>query len=274
MKTIMHISDLHFGKVDPIIRDALAREIRAEPPHVIAVSGDLTQRARVSQFQEFCAFAGEFSVPKVVVPGNHDIPLFDVVRRFFSPLARFRRIVESDLSPVYEDDEVFVLGANTAHSWTVAGGRFSEETISAIRTRFRGVNPKKLRVLVCHHPLHSSPDGREGWVGGLDKIGERIDLVLTGHLHQSENEVLSLREENGENQEPSSVVLVRAGTAISDRHRGETNSYNLIRVYPQFVEIELRAWSPAEGVFQAKGTRQFPRERGADHESQLLENSK
>jgi 3',5'-cyclic AMP phosphodiesterase CpdA len=269
MKTIMHISDLHFGKVDPVVRDALAREIRAEPPNLIAVSGDLTQRARVSQFRDFCRFASGFSVPKIVVPGNHDIPLFNLVRRFFSPLARFRRIVESDLSPTYEDDEVFVLGANTAHSWTVAGGRFSEETISAVRTRLRRVDPKKLRILVCHHPLHSAPNGREGWVGGLDRIGERIDLVLTGHLHRSANEVLSLREANGGTEEASSVVLVRAGTAISARHRGETNSYHLIRVHPAFVEIELRAWDPAEGLFQAKGVRQFHRERGAYRESQL-----
>jgi 3',5'-cyclic AMP phosphodiesterase CpdA len=297
MKTIMHISDLHFGKVDAVVRDALAKEIRATPPDVLAVSGDLTQRARVSQFQDFCAFISDFSVPKIIVPGNHDIPLFDVFRRFFSPLTRFRKIVEADLSPTYEDEEVFILGANTAHSWTVAGGKFSAAAIERVRERLCQVPPHKLRILVCHHPLHISAEDREGWVGGLDQIRERIDVVLTGHLHQSENEVVVLRKAKGDgteamnesaeakcvgaeakiagadlktaDTEASSALLVRAGTAISIRHRGETNSFNLLRVFPESVEVELRCWDSGSGAFQSNNVRRFQRDPRTYPETQI-----
>jgi hypothetical protein len=216
-------------------------------------------------------------MPMIVVPGNHDIPLFDVLRRFLSPLTRFRRIVEEDLCPSYEDEEVFILGTNTAHSWTVADGKLSADAIERVRERLRRVPPEKLRILVCHHPLHISAADREGWVGGLDRIGERLDLVLTGHLHQSENEVVVLHESNGAKAAESngakaaasSALLVRAGTAISVRHRGETNSFNVIRVYPDHVEVELRSWDVAAGEFRAKGVRRFHRDQGTYRESQL-----
>ncbi|HEX9815477.1 MAG TPA: metallophosphoesterase, partial [Candidatus Thermoplasmatota archaeon] len=114
---IAHISDLHFGTVPDGNIERLEADLKAVKPRVIAVSGDLTQRARVSEFEAAAEFLSRFDVPKVIVPGNHDVPLYDVARRFFSPLARFRRFIGPIVDPFYADDEVAILGLNTARSF-------------------------------------------------------------------------------------------------------------------------------------------------------------
>jgi 3',5'-cyclic AMP phosphodiesterase CpdA len=257
----MHISDLHFGKVDPKVRDGLKSDIESLKPSALAISGDLTQRARVSQFEEFCEFMGQFSVPKIVVPGNHDIPLFDVFRRFMSPLKRFRSHVESDLMPTYEDEHVFILGVNTAHSWTFSGGKLSTKAAEKMNEAFRRSGPEKLRILVCHHPLHTEDRAGSGWVGGIHHFKARIDLVLTGHLHLSANEIL-MHEHGTESTKEKSVILVRAGTAISHRHRGETNSYNLIHASRDQVLVERRVWDPVGSAFVSGSSDKFHRING------------
>ena len=114
MRTLVQISDLHFGRIDPLLLDPLAAAIDAIGPDVVVVSGDLTQRARDAQFRAARAFLDRLPMPQVVVPGNHDVPLYDVVRRFVSPLARFRRYIERDPAPFFRDDHVAVLGINSA----------------------------------------------------------------------------------------------------------------------------------------------------------------
>jgi 3',5'-cyclic AMP phosphodiesterase CpdA len=242
MKTVVHISDLHFGATDEKVCRALAEEILAVSPDVLAISGDLTQRARARQFQDFCEYAAGFPMPKIVVPGNHDVPLFDVARRFFSPLGRFRSIVEDDAFPEYEDDEIHVLGANTAHGWTISGGKLDEDAVREIARRLARVSPTKTRFLVCHHPLHLGEDGEKaGWVGGLERIRERVDLVLTGHLHQSASEVARIPSPDPGTPQLE-ILLLRAGTAMSSRTRGETNAFNVIRVDRRRIEVEVRRW--------------------------------
>ena len=110
MRTIAHLSDLHFGREDPRAVDALARDLDELAPSLVAVSGDLTQRARAREFEKARDFLTGLAGPVLVVPGNHDVPLFDVVRRFVSPLGRYRAFVAEDLEPVHEDEELVVVG--------------------------------------------------------------------------------------------------------------------------------------------------------------------
>src|SRR2546423_11611694 len=116
MRKLIHLSDLHFGRVDPVLIDPLIRVIREVAPDVVAVSGDLTQRARSYQFQQARFFLDALPKPQIIVPGNHDIPLHNVFARFLEPLTKYKRYIAEDLNPIYEDEEVAIVGVNTARS--------------------------------------------------------------------------------------------------------------------------------------------------------------
>jgi 3',5'-cyclic AMP phosphodiesterase CpdA len=244
VRTIAHLSDLHFGREDPRVVAALLADLDARGPSVVAVSGDLTQRARPSQFRAASAFLDRIAAPKVVVPGNHDVPLFDVVRRFRSPLGHYTRLVTPELAPVHEDAELYVAGVSTARSLTWKEGRISVEQIEALRSRFCG-DPVagRLRVLVAHHPFATAADrprhavaGRSGRaIGALTACG--LDVLLTGHLH---------RLAHGELEHPverlsRSVLAFHAGSATSVRLRGEPNSYNWIEVDGPRLTLTIRS---------------------------------
>src|SRR3954451_17492079 len=112
MRTIVHLSDLHFGRVNPLLLDPLLKIVKEIGPDVVAVSGDLTQRARSHQFQQARSFLDALPKPQIVVPGNHDIPLHNVFARFLEPLTKYEHYITEDLQPAYEDEEVMIVGVN------------------------------------------------------------------------------------------------------------------------------------------------------------------
>src|SRR5947209_3581481 len=118
MRKIVHLSDLHFGRIDERVVGPLAEVVRELRPSLVVVSGDLTQRARSSEFREARAFLDSLPRPQVVVPGNHDVPLWDVLARFSRPLEKFRRYISDDTEPLYEDEEMAVAGVNTPRACT------------------------------------------------------------------------------------------------------------------------------------------------------------
>src|SRR5918912_3851623 len=126
MRTLVHLSDLHFGRVDSAVVE----------PLVAAVPGDLTQRARSRQFQEAKKFLDALPRPQIVVPGNHDVPLYNVFRRFLGPLDNYRRYITDEMQPFYADEEIAVLGLNTARSLTTKYVRINERQIAHARERF------------------------------------------------------------------------------------------------------------------------------------------
>src|SRR3954463_10463007 len=139
MARLMHLSDLHFGAHDETLVAAVERKADELAPDLIVVSGDFTQRATTDQFKEACAFLErlrEKGREVLGVPGNHDVPLYDVLRRFLSPLTRYRRFIDETLCPFVEIDGLAVLGINTARSFTFKDGRISEEQIEFIRETF------------------------------------------------------------------------------------------------------------------------------------------
>src|SRR3954454_16056277 len=118
MRTIAHISDIHFGTVDPAVVEGVVTDLKQRSATLLVMSGDFTQRARRWQYRDASNFMGRLPRPQLVVPGNHDIPLYDVISRFFMPLRNYRKIITNDLRPVYRDDELLVVGINTARSFT------------------------------------------------------------------------------------------------------------------------------------------------------------
>src|SRR4030081_3897722 len=152
MRTVVHLSDIHFGAVNEAIIAPLIRTINGLKPDVVAVSGDLTQRARSHQFKEARAFLDSLPKPQIVVPGNHDIPLHNVFARLAQPLEKYRRYIMDELQPFYGDDEIAILGINTARSLTIKGGRINKAQVAWLRERFCAVAPNVIKILVTHHP--------------------------------------------------------------------------------------------------------------------------
>jgi 3',5'-cyclic AMP phosphodiesterase CpdA len=250
MARLIHLSDLHFGAHDQRLVDAVAERVDEEKPDLVVVSGDFTQRARTEQFKEACDFLerlNDAGHDVLAVPGNHDVPLYDVFRRFLSPLTRYKRYIDDTLCPVHELPGVTVVGINTARSLTFSDGRINEEQMKFIRETFSRSDPKALRVLVTHHPLFALPVGETGEVKravgrsdlALDAAAESgVDMLLAGHHHTaSTHSARDLVTRAGP------ALVVQAGTATSIRLRDESQSFNRIDIEGDAVTLTLQSWA-------------------------------
>jgi 3',5'-cyclic AMP phosphodiesterase CpdA len=261
MRTIVHLSDLHFGRVDRALLEPLRRAIKDIRPHLVVISGDLTQRARARQFREARAFLDTLPHPQVVVPGNHDVPLYNVLARFAAPLHNYRRYISEDLEPTFIDDEIAVVGVNTARSLTFKGGRISEEQVRRIRAKLCDLDSRITKIVVTHHPFDLPSGWHSGQIVGRAVLAMRMfaacgaDVLLAGHIHLSHAGETTARSDI----EGYSGVLVQAGTATSTRARGESNSFNAVRVLEGKVAVERHAWSPAANAYVATGSEIFER---------------
>lgn len=244
MTTLAHVSDLHFGAETPEVVDALLADLARAKPTLVIVSGDLTQRGRTRQFQAARRFLDRISCAKLVVPGNHDIPLFDVFRRFLAPLTRYRRHIADDVNPFVSLGEVAVLGLNTARSNTWKNGRLSERQIETIRGTLSPVSKETVKVLVTHHPFLPPPGERSpplvGRAAEALQAAEQsgVDLILAGHLHHGYTG--DIRTHHRDIQR--SILVAQAGTATSHRTRDEPNSYNVIHIARHRIGFGVRVW--------------------------------
>lgn len=264
MRTLVHLSDLHFGRVDEVLLDPLVADVTAANPDVVVVSGDLTQRARSAQFREAAAFLARLPSPQVVVPGNHDVPLYNLIARFLRPLSKFRRYIEADPSPDYIDDGIAVLGVNTARSLVVKNGRISQAQVASLRSAFGPLGPEVVKVVVTHHPFDVPAGGDDDVVGGARRAMAAfaecgVDVLLAGHMHVSHSADSSARYALAGYE----ALIVSAGTATSTRGRGESNSFNVLRLAKHRIEVERREWRPAGERFECASRQTFEkRERG------------
>jgi 3',5'-cyclic AMP phosphodiesterase CpdA len=249
MRTLVHISDLHFGRVDNTLLAPLRELIGDLQPSVVVVSGDLTQRARSAQFRQARHYLDTLPQPQIVVPGNHDIPLYNVAARFFRPLVKYRRHITRDLAPEFVDDEIAVLGLNTARSLTFKDGRVNGRQVDYLQQRFAKQPSHVTRVVVTHHPFDLPPhkdsddivDRAPMAMEAFARCG--VDLLLAGHLHTSHTHSTAERYEI----DGFAALVVQAGTAASTRARGETNSFNVLRVQHDEIQVERYSWIEGKG---------------------------
>lgn len=255
MRKIVHISDMHFGRENATVVERLIEKINEIGPDAIVASGDLTQRARRTQFSKARAFLDRLPKPQIVVPGNHDVPLYNVVNRFVHPLDKYKRYITEELEPFFGDEEIAIAGVNTARSLTIKGGRISPEQVSSVRKRMAGMGDKLLKVVVTHHPF-DVPEGRDedDIVGHAEEAMPLIaesgaDVFLAGHLHVSHigHSARRYRLETGR-----SALIIQAGTAASVRERGEENSFNLLEwERPVLTVRRFQCSIPSAGFYPA-----------------------
>lgn len=264
MRTIVHLSDLHFGKVDQALLAPLRKLIDQLEPHVVVVSGDLSQRARSAEFQAARGYLDSLPGPQIVVPGNHDVPLYNIFSRFLTPLVKYQRYVTDDLSPEYVDDEIAVLGINTARSLTFKDGRISHEQIAALRARLATLPQGLTRIIVTHHPFdlpeHFDKDDLvDRAPQALQMFSEcGVDLLLAGHLHASVSGNTAERYKI----DGYAALMVQAGTATSTRGRGESNSFNVILIEDSDIRVERYSWNEDTANFEKVSTEAFQRTGG------------
>ena len=265
MRTIVHLSDLHFGHVDPAILPALLRAVVVAAPDLVVVSGDITQRARVAEFKAAAHFLETLPAPLLAVPGNHDVPLYNVLLRWLSPLDRYRRYITGDLAPFFEDAEIAALGVNTTRALTFKDGRINRRQIEAVMRRFAHCRNDVTRIVVTHHAF-DTPDPVPGAIAAHKVVGRAdmamagflladVDMILSGHLHMSGIGATTKRYP----LPGRAALLIRAGTATSTRRRGEVNAFNVVRVARPEVAIDCMVWQPDEGRFMAASTERFRR---------------
>ena len=262
MRTLVHLSDLHFGRVDPLLLTPLAECVHALSPDVVVVSGDLTQRARSAEFLLAKEFLERLPGPRVVVPGNHDVPLHNLAARLLRPLEKFRRYIEPSLSPSFIDPEIAVFGVNTARSLVVKNGRISEVQVRELREAFNNLGEVTVKVVVTHHPFDvpSHADaaqlvGRAGMaMSEFARCG--VDVLLAGHLHAGHGGDTGGRYALA----GYGALALSAGTATSTRGRGEANSFNLLRLEKHRVELERFEWVHKSQRFSAADHQLFVRE--------------
>ncbi len=258
MRKILHLSDLHFGRVNPALLGPLMKTVREVDPDLVAISGDLTQRARSHQFKQARSFLDALPKPQIVVPGNHDIPLHNVFARFFEPLTKYKRYITDDLQPVYQDEEMIIIGVNTARSSVFKGGRINRSQVTRLREKFCTFGKEVVKAVVTHHPF-DLPDGHNerALVGrarmAMTSLAEcGADLFLAGHLHISHMGHTKRYKIHGH-----SALVVQAGTATSTRERGEANSFNVHRIgYPE-ISVEKFGWNPVTASFAVSTREEF-----------------
>lgn len=256
MNTVLQISDPHFGTEQEPVTRALLELNRVTQPDAVVISGDITQRARRSQFAAARKFVDQLAAPKLVsIPGNHDIPMFNVFARLFYPYANYSRAFGKQLEPEIETESLLILCVNTTRPERRKDGEVSEAQIARVAVRLSRASERQLRIVVTHQPVHVIREsdvtnllhGHEKAVRSWSAAG--ADIIMGGHIHLPYVRPLDDQFSNL----PRRTWSVQAGTALSSRVRdGQPNSVNVVR-YPlkqaRACQVERWNFEAATGKF-------------------------
>ncbi|RRR69222.1 MAG: metallophosphoesterase [Candidatus Viridilinea halotolerans] len=263
---ILHISDIHTGPpFQQAVADALVRQAHALQADLVVISGDFVQRADfVAQWEAACRFREALPGPQLVVPGNHDVPLYNLPLRLVNGLGRYRRYISADLSPVFTLPGLVVAGAVTAQGWTFDSGWLARRQAAALRRTLRSYGPEVYKIVVWHHPVMNPPGvlknramrGAKQAIRLLDECD--VDMLLCGHIHVNYvGTTLDIVRDLGRG-----TIVCHSGTTTSKRGYGRErgkNSCNLIEVGAQTVTVNPLIFNPLVGRFEHTAAHVFPR---------------
>ncbi len=253
---VAQLSDTHFGTEQPEVVQALIAWMQDHAPDLVIFSGDITQRARRDQFRAARRFIDQ--IPKhdlLTIPGNHDLPLFDVLRRTINPYGYYREFFGEELEPTYEDERVLVIGLNTTSPLRHKDGKVTDEQVARVERQLAQAKEGQIKILVAHHPFDVilTSDEENLMIQGANAIrrwaAAGLDLVLGGHIHFPFTASLRGRYPDLARD----VWCVQAGTAISRRVRhSKPNSFNRIEIGTEREQVTIERWdySAEEGQFQ------------------------
>lgn len=229
---IAHLSDPHFGTILPGVREGLLATLDELKPQLILLTGDITQRARRSQFHDAKEFTHQLGqTPLIAVPGNHDIPLFNVFARLFHPYAGYRGLFKDQLEKDHLHGDIVVTGLNSTSPWRHVQGEFN---LRRLNRRLRVQRPAaKVHIAAFHHPMDcAKPQDEKNLLKKADQAirlfdHHGVDLILGGHIHDPYVTLSKVRYPQTER----SMIIAVAGTCTSWRTRKDApNSFNLIDV--------------------------------------------
>lgn len=265
----MHISDLHFGPPFlPKVGQALLRLAPTLGAQAIVVSGDLTQRAKPEQFADAKEFLEKLpDLPRVVVPGNHDVPLFRVAERVLRPHQLFQQYICPDLNHVLRlDGAVIVALDSTAPLRHITNGEIFNEQLNFCTQAFRGVEAGAAKIVVAHHHFAPAPDYQRDQVMVHAKramnhfIDLGVEMILGGHLHRGYiGNSLDIYPKANRHH---GIIIVQCGTSTSRRGRArerEKNSLNLIKIDRDVIHATHYMYFDDVDAFEPIGQYTFPR---------------
>ena len=244
MTRLLQISDMHFGTEQPNVMAALLALSNDKKPEVLVVSGDITQRATAKQFKDAKAFCDRLGIAQMIsLPGNHDIPLFNLFARVLHPYAAYQKAFGQALEPVLITPALCLATVNTTRWWRHKNGEVSTAQIDRVCQQLSRASPQQLRVVVVHQPVHvlrpqDEHDRLRGWEPAVRAwAAAGADIVMGGHIHLPYVRELSCTVSGLKRR----MWCVQAGTAVSSRIRREApNSVNLLE-----FEVDtdgLRCW--------------------------------
>lgn len=229
---IVQLSDSHFGTVLPGVKEGLLDSLHELKPDLILFTGDITQRARAKQFKQAHDFVEQLKpIPAICVPGNHDIPLWNIFVRLFDPYRGFRKYFKYRLEKDYMQGDIVITGLNSTSRWRHVQGSLN---LKRVEKRLRDkLLPSKVHIVAFHHPMDCiKPQDEKNLLTNHKQTIEvmsrnGVDLILGGHIHDPYATLSGVRYPEVERN----IILGVAGTCLSWRTRkGAPNSFNMIEV--------------------------------------------
>lgn len=237
---IIHLSDLHFGTESEALVNGLVGAIASLKHDLVIVSGDFTQIGIDHEFKTARDFMANLPAPTFCVPGNHDVPHYNLWHRIISPYKKYQEYVIDNLSPLIENPQVIILGLNSARGilphWNWANGALSGSQRQRVKEVFRA-EEQRWKICVFHHPIHKQLETPlDVTVFGAKEMlsvirEQEVDLVLTGHVHHASLTTIG--------DEKHQTVYLSASTALSSRRRKQENGFNVITLLDSEMVIDM-----------------------------------
>jgi 3',5'-cyclic AMP phosphodiesterase CpdA len=267
--TLLHMSDLHFGPhYVQRAGEALVRMAHDLEPDIIVNSGDFTQRATREQFEDAWRFMARLpDVPTAVVPGNHDVPLYRIFERLFTPHALYREFISPDLDAVLRAEKLVLVALNsTSPLLKITNGRLRRSQLDLCARAFADAPADAVRAVVTHHHLAPAPDyeGSQTMPHAraiLERLqGLGVEMIMGGHLHRAY--VGNSLDVHPGGQRDRGIIIVQSGTSASRRGRArerEKNTFNLVRISETVVRVTHYMYFDEIDSFAPVSRHIFPR---------------